>query len=431
MAMGYKIIIDDLSEGHFLSSIFKKKQNKKNLSCMTYNLLYFLNKILLSNYKLYSGCSEHIWRDIHQVYRFASKRKLVNITIDNELSNHLTIAELYKKILLFSLANPYHLSNNEMDVIWLHLDTWSQYAHLSLVTKHVIKKQFSFLIKPFSDQPPFSRFIHGSKKITELDLNEISSDSLWGISTEKLIKKINKRKNSPLISDYLHERLIRAWMGHNIRKNERNELIEPVVFAVGLSSISQFLSQIADIPNIIKLEGESDQKLQSTGSIDIFQQAFLVDESERGIRLKLSNLSDKPVSFGIGEIIAIKHFDDSLQLGYLRWMRENSDAEIEFGLESLTRFAEPVQITKESIYSDGIDLSNVIDCFVFQGDKTHHFKPILFTHNFINKFYNPKLENLFLIHKTGTVKIKLVQKISEALDYSLYLFEKEACIEEH
>ena len=425
MAKGYKIIIDDLSESSFLTAFI----TQKDLTNALYYVLYYLNSQLYSNYMLYSDCNENVWRDIHQVYRFAAKRNLTNKVPKNQLSAELTIDELYKKILLFSLANPYHLSTIEMESVWLYLNEWSQYTQVNLDTAQVLKKEYPFIIKPYSDQSPFSNHNYGnSEKITEFDLSEFTSDSIWGLETKKLVKDLSKKNKYPEISAYLIERLLRAWMGHNLRQLPRKELIEPVVIAVGASCISQFLSQIDIVPKILKIEDEQDQKLESTTSVYSFYQAYLIDESKQGIRLKLSHQSKKAISPNMSEIVAVKHADDSIQIGYLRWMKESPEGEVEFGIEHLSAMAEPVQLSKDSdipLHKENqTEQPTVLDSFVFPGGKEHQFKPILFTHTFIEKFYNSRTDPLILTHKTGSINIKLVQKVDEVLDYSLYLFEK-------
>ncbi len=440
MAKGHKIIIDDLSESHFFTPFFKQKEKQQDLTCALYSVIYYLNAQLYSNYMLYSCCSDNVWRDIHQVYRFASKRNLINKIINRQFLNEknaekleLTIDDLYKKVLLFSLANPYHLSVSEMELLWEALNLWSKYTEVNINTAKVLEREYPFIIKPYSDQAPFSNYNHhNSGKIADLDLPDFNSDSVWGLETKKLIAHLETKNHSTEASAYFFERLFRAWMGTNIRKLSRKELIEPVVIAIGVSCISQFLSQIDISPKILKLEEEKNNTLEPTSSVYSFYQAYLVDESPQGSRLKINHHSEKSIFPDMGEVIAIKHADDNVQIGYLRWMRETQEGNIELGIEHLSIMAEPVQLSKSSYTQqnkslagqDEIENSSVLDSFVFPGGKEHRYQPILFTHTFIEKFYNTRTDYLKLTHKTGSINIRLTQKVNEVLDYSLYLFEK-------
>ncbi len=421
LAKGYKIIIDDLSESSFFTSFI----TQKDLSSALYHVLYYLSRQLYSSYMLYSCCSENVWRDIHQVYRFASKRRLANKTIKHNLSDKLTIAQQYRKILLFSLANPYNFSLKEMEFLWSRLDDWAEFCSVNQNAAQVSKKDYPFLIKPYSDSAPFAnKNRQQGNNNTELELLDFVSNSVWGLETQKLLTFLGRQNESKEISPYLLERLLRAWTGDSMRSTPRKELIEPVVIAVGASCISQFLSQIDLAPKILKLAADQNHQFESTSSVYSFYQAYLIDESQKGIRLKLSHPVEKPIVPNIGEIIAIKHMDDSIQVGYLRWMRELSPGDVEFGIEHLSTMAEPVQLSKDADFTHPSGKTLLLDSFVFPGGKEYQFKPVLFTHTFIEKFHNSRADHLVLTHKTGSINIKLVQKVDEVLDYSLYLFEK-------
>ncbi|MCU7799380.1 MAG: hypothetical protein KZQ70_04345 [gamma proteobacterium symbiont of Lucinoma myriamae] len=426
MTTAYKIIIDDLSESSFFTSIIKQK----DLACALYHVLFYLSGQLYSNYTLYSASTENVWRDIHQVFHFASNRKLDNRKIDAKISPKLTILDLYKKVLLFSLANPYHLTILEMKTTWEHLDDWSGLSELNLNSIQVLAKKYPFLIQAYSDRAPFINSLNKmNTKTDELNFPSVSSTSVWGLNTKKLIKRLAKKNKYPdIISNYLIKRLSCSWSGNSDRLENRKELIEPVVIALGVSCISQFLSQIDIKPKILKLNASEIQKLELTPAMYSLYQAYLIDESKNGFRLKLSRHTKKAILPNIGEVIAIKHVDNGVHIGFLRWMRENTEAEIEFGIEYLSAMAEPVQLTKGSdkqfTSRHNPEKLNVLDSFVFPGGKEHNFKPILFTHTFVEKFYNIRNDHLVLHHKTGSINIKLIQKVDEVLGCSLYLFEK-------
>ncbi|MCU7937783.1 MAG: hypothetical protein KZQ64_04865 [gamma proteobacterium symbiont of Bathyaustriella thionipta] len=424
MATAYKIIIDDLSENRFLTSFM----NQKDLACALYHVLFYLTGQLYSNYTLYSACTENVWRDIHQLFHFSSKRKLSSKTIKGKVSQQQTIEALYKKILLFSLANPYHLSAHEMKQVWLLLDNYSSFADVVLDSEKVLKKDYPFIIMAYSDQAPL---IHSLKKpdihVPDINFPSVSS-SIWGLATKKLIKKVSKTNKFTDISNSLLKCLLRSWSGESLRAESRSEMIEPVVVALGVSCISQFLSQIDIKPKILRLDTKKSHKLKVTSSIYSLFQAYLIDESKSGFRVKLSQHAEKPITPNIGEVIAIKHIDNGIHIGYLRWMRENPEGEVEFGIEHLSTMAEPVQLTRDS---DTLSQSqhdteklDILDSFVFPGGEEFNFKPILFTHTFVEKFYNMRNDTLVLNHKTGSINIKLVQKVNEVLGCSLYLFEK-------
>jgi len=221
MATAYKIIIDDLSESSFFTSIIKQK----DLACALYHVLFYLSGQLYSNYTLYSACTENVWRDIHQVFRFASNRKLSNRKTDVKISSQLTILNLYKKILLFSLANPYHLTIQEMKITWEYLDDWSELSDLNLNCSKVLTRKYPFLIQAYSDQTPFINPLNKlDAKTDALNFPSVLSASVWGLDTKKLIKRLAKKNKYPvIISNYLLMRLSRSWSGNSNRVENRKE----------------------------------------------------------------------------------------------------------------------------------------------------------------------------------------------------------------
>jgi len=424
MATAYKIIVDDLSATSVLNFFIANK----DLSNALYHVMFYLQGQVYSNYLLYTACTDKLWRDIHQVYHFAEKRKQHKKKINaNEISEVATIAQLYKKILLFSLANPYQLTLTEMQSLWQYLTDLADFAQLELNSKKVLKGHYPFFIRPYSDQPPYSNFHQNNKPLSESNLlANVSANTIWGIETKKLLKRLTKKNTLKQASAFFVRRLSRNWASDNARIDSRIELIEPVVLAMGVTCISQFLTQIDIEPKILKLD--ESQQLQLTQPSYLLYQAYLIDESSNGFKLKLKAQSEKSILPSIGEVIAIKHFDESIHIGYLRWMKENRNADVEFGIEYLSAMAEAVQISKSKFKTQqkkaAPDVKNILDSFVFPGNKEQNYKPILFTHSFVENFYNIKEDTLSLTHKTGSIEIKLVEKIDQVLSYSLYLFEK-------
>ena len=425
MATAYKIIIDDLSEDSFLTSFI----NKKDLSYSLYHVLFYLNGQLYSNYMLYSVCTENVWRDIHQIYRFATTKKLTHKTIKTGISEQLSINELYKKILLFSLANPYHLTPQEKVFVWKSLDEWSQHASINFDTNEILKNNYTFIIHAYSDRAPFLNYKKKDDyEPDEVNISAVLSKSIWGIETEKLIKQLSTKNKYSGLSDYLAQRLSRNWQGNTKRIEHRKGLIEPVVITFRASCIAKLLSEIEAESNFFKFDNIEEDTLELTSVTCLQCKAYLIDESKSGFRLKLGHNTEESIIPDIGEVIALKHTDNGIHIGFLRWIRENSQGEIEFGVEHLCAMAEPVQLIKSSSDQSNINpyLENInkLDSFVFPGGNEYNNQPILFTSTFVEKFYRVRSDIIILKHKTGSINIKLVQKVNEVLGYSLYLFEK-------
>lgn len=435
MSTGYKIIIDELADEGFIHSIF----NQKYLILANYHALFYLNHKLFYNYLLYAEHHPNEWLDIHQLYFFSIKRHFESNSISNLSEPIKTIAGLYKKIVLFSLANPYHLSITEMLLLWNKLDEWSQYAEIAVPEKG----SSQFFIKPYSDTPPLN------KLQLSIQTEDFTSSQLWGIKLQSLISFLNDNSKLENISAYFRKRLLKVWSVDGTRQGTRQALIEPVELVMGVSNISHFLGNTnpeTEIHELYKAQfsrykesstnkGSSTNKESSTNkkpdhgqNLPVFR-ALQVDESELGCRVKIidGNQQFKPV---IDEVIAVKHQDGGIHVGYLRWIKENKQKEVEIGVEHLSSMAESVQLVlshhqdTDTAANNSLLHSRILDSFVFPGGKAQHFKPVLFTHSFIEKFADSGNHEFKLIHKTGSIDIKLTQKVDEILDYNLYLFDK-------
>ena len=418
MATGYKIIIDELADAGLLNAVLKHKI----LVLATYHALFYLNQKLFYNYMLYADHHADEWLDIHQIYYFAVKRHFAKTLIKHLPESIKTIDNLYKKILLFSLANPYHLSITEMALLWNSLNNWAQYAELLIPDKG--ESEVQFLLKPYSDTPPFNRLQ------LSMQTDEFASSQLWGIKLNHLVDYLRKQKNIENISEFFRKRLIQVWSTQKQREDERQSLIEPVDMVPGVSNISHFLGTVtldSEIQELYKSHLPADKNSHSEPAMPIFH-AFLLDESKGGCRLKLSTENTQQLQPRINEVMAIKHRDGVVHVGYLRWIRENRQQEIELGFEHLSAMAESAQvvITHHQDAAENTDVlqSRVLDSFVFPGGKAQHFKPVLFTHAFIERFAGSGSQDIKLIHKTGEINIKLSQKVDEVLDYNLYLFDR-------
>ena len=419
MTTGYKIIIDELADMGLLSSFLKQKV----LSLAIYFALYYSTLKLFYNYILYADHHVNDWLDLHQLYQFAGKRHCLNRSLKSSSESVNTIAEIYKKILLFALANPYHLSISEMILLWNKLDNWSHYTELKITEKNKLPDS-DFLVRPYSESPPFP------KQLLSLQREGYVSSLLWGFETRDLISFLNNNAPFQSVSNSFLKRLLKTWSAETKRQDERQAMIEPVDMVPGITNISHFLGNVTLETQIHELY---DKQISSTASehhdneIPIFS-AFLVDESRHGFRLKISQKNEHALQPRINEIMAVKHRDGSIHVGYLRWLMENRENEIVMGIEHLSSMAESVQLVLTSHQDTALnnDLLNtrILDSFVFPGGKAQHFRPILFTHSFIEKFAVSRNYVIKLIHKTGTINIQLIQKVDVVLDYNLYLFEK-------
>lgn len=126
MADGFKIIVaEQLQTGENIAGHDHLIENT------LYQALRYLSLILLDHYLIYAEQPTVTWGELNQLYAIAESKALHTKTIDIA-DEHAppTILEIYQRILLLALTNPYHLMQGEAARLYKHLANWANYARL-------------------------------------------------------------------------------------------------------------------------------------------------------------------------------------------------------------------------------------------------------------------------------------------------------------
>lgn len=124
ISYSYKIIVQDLLEEQVATST-----GTVQLPQAIYYAMSFLARQLVDAYALYTDEPAHIWLELNQLYLFAEKQQLHDIELHpvnaSDEPNPATIANTYRRIVLLSLANPYHLMQGEVVKMFKRLTDWA------------------------------------------------------------------------------------------------------------------------------------------------------------------------------------------------------------------------------------------------------------------------------------------------------------------
>jgi len=120
----YKIIVQDLLEDQVATST-----GSVQLPQAIYYAMSFLARQLVDAYALYSDEPRHIWQELNQLYLYAERQQLQDIELNpvnaTDEPKPATIANTYRRIVLLSLANPYHLMQGEAIKMFKRLIDWA------------------------------------------------------------------------------------------------------------------------------------------------------------------------------------------------------------------------------------------------------------------------------------------------------------------
>jgi hypothetical protein len=151
MANGYKCCLVDLVR----SSVLWGK--KSLLTTCTERALWYLGEVLLKSYLVYMPYPAGVWREIHELYRYAEQNKFtqepVDISIGSTQKKNRTIIENYLRILLLGVTNPYQLPQNECVYVNHMLIDWAKRARLERIIK-TDEEASRFNVDLSKDAPP-------------------------------------------------------------------------------------------------------------------------------------------------------------------------------------------------------------------------------------------------------------------------------------
>jgi len=128
-AIGHKIIVSDLVENRELLT-----QNKKALFFSIVKAMHYMSLGLIERFLVYQEPEKGTWLDFHKLFVISEQMAVLDITISGNAAHgeeSTSINELYKKILLLSLADMSRLMMGEAEAVYKLLAGWSRYTSLA------------------------------------------------------------------------------------------------------------------------------------------------------------------------------------------------------------------------------------------------------------------------------------------------------------
>ncbi|MBI2778298.1 MAG: hypothetical protein HYX62_00685 [Gammaproteobacteria bacterium] len=397
MANGYKVSLNNLIT-HQSSAFTAGKA-----LLLLHHAMQYLIDALLTSYQIYTPCPGIVWRDIHQLYRYTEQKHLHESAIHNTEGAaipHHSIGDLYKQALLLALANPYHLSQNEINTVVGMLGECASLSSLGHVSG-VANLTESFLIDLEKDEPtssPATQKNCFSKSCRVLDTSSLINHLRNTLSQQEA----QTSQKSPLPHDLLL-RLMSSWGTIPQRNFSRINKNSVLVVTVGLSAIHNAINAAPTSPNetrkgkasftsrpVAGLYGEEEswdeQKVEKDQQDiwNIFNQTTyfakqqetqpaplpaatlpfatyecaVVNESANGACLAWEG-NKKTAKFKIGELIGTRITNQgNLQewgVAVIRWMKNVKNSRMEFGIQMIAPIAEPVTLSRCGMGKGTID----------------------------------------------------------------------------
>lgn len=261
MSAGYKIVVvrssqsgGNIDDDELVQSIFLA--------------IHYLGEKILAAYLVYMPVEKNTWHELYQLYLFAEQHELIREAPEVQamgFPDKTTIGLVFKRIVMLSLANPYHLMEGDAVSVYRNLLDWGVYVSLTPL-KDTVSVEGKFYLDFAADSPP--GFASGHTNHTPangriLDVGRI----VEGIGG--LIKSISDKAddNSMSLKDRMNRdmlvRLQSVWGGRAEREFDRAPQSTMVTLVAGLTASHYLIGgEQAFQPE------KNEASLRKTGGID-------------------------------------------------------------------------------------------------------------------------------------------------------------------
>ena len=232
MSCGYKILISDASDSD-------NQIDDKTVVIAGNRAMQYMSELILRATQIYTEYPDGTWWDIHHIYTYMEARRLLDKQAKDEEAGHaITAEENYKRILLFSLARPHALRQNEAERLFNKLPTWCPKVRID--TNPIdLDSNFYFCAQPDTDRPP--------ARLAREEIGNINHPRL--IDTSELVNHLREHYEnissesdlSPLGEDQISQEtvntILASWNLQVKRRFSRADKSDKIRAIVGLKAI--------------------------------------------------------------------------------------------------------------------------------------------------------------------------------------------------
>ncbi len=374
MAQGYKLITSDL-----MAKNSRKENDQLLLRESIYLSIQYLARSVVESYLTYTSPQYDVWRELHQLYRYAEYEHIQNEPIDDPhpdyaLPIQFTIDLAYKRIVLLSLSAPYHLMQNEAEDIYYLVSAWTSVCEIAELEKKHISDQYGvdfatdmsprYIPENLEWEPVDGRIINISEVKARLN-NHTTKIVRYNVEDDGFINEETPRSLKERQQRDMLLRLTDAWHSTFTRATDREDRGARLRMALGLNACHFYCSnKAAFTPEMDELRLiSSGENKQTTVFANIYRDALHKDRlhekssypispwqqhniSHTGLAISCDdNCNDMNVK--VGEIVSYL-FESKTglrwKIGIVRWLHINSDNNIDMGIMNLSHSAVAIAV---------------------------------------------------------------------------------------
>ncbi len=471
MAIGFKTIIENQAAS---PSLFQKGM----LHASLFMALEYLSLTVVRCYQVYTEVPARLWKEINTIYRFALEGKLHQKACQMEgFSQEHNIEEIYKKISLLSIANPYQLRQQEIEVVFNGLQKYIAHCELELSNRFDNR----YVVDLNQHYPPMHQALakcRPSRFTFAFNLDSVVHELQQNLKDNRI--QTNHDVTIGGLSVRLIRHLLKSWGHLSSRNFARTPCDGHIKVSVGLAATFQILSDdgeevaqestLADyqgsLQNATIIEDSSTaamlekfgnqsfyneptgddvwaklyrpkQAVPETQEIDYANQfgktplnqqlhqyalveADILNISPGGYCISLEG--QPPANTQTGEVIGLveteANGDENWHIGVIRWIkRSKQQAGVQLGVQLIAPGAKPVQSQLKHGKTNGQVFQNALLLPELKGigqPATLVTNPVLFS---------PK-QKITIMDGEEVFEARLTKLVSSSQGYRQFYFEK-------
>jgi len=360
-AKGYKTLLNQYSN----DSVAGYLLHKQNRVLALHRLIYLLGQIQLLAYKHYQPVPKFLWGELHSMYFYGVRKRLVNTEVEgveSQLSESCTVMDLYKQTLLLSLAGPYRLLQGEVSEVYRALIHRGGCCVLTKLDQ-MDGVAAAFIVDYSRDEGPRYRNADqdaGVNKGCLLNTRELAANLASELDRRHV--ELGAVRPQGIDSDLPAELLAKMMLAWGIglkRVSSRTDRLGKMIMVDGLERIYELLGG-APIPtnrawcaaemavdDVVIKESLDQLEKEDSGTPKISPELassrnpeaiyIVLDESDSGYHL--STAGEHVGMIKVGELVGLKNVgeggDEAPHIGVIRWLKMHKPNLLDFGVELL------------------------------------------------------------------------------------------------
>jgi len=343
MAYGYKTIVLDIARS-------RKRRQLDDMRLSMARAIFYLEQTIFACAMFHQAPPVGVWQEIHAIYYYTRKLGMSDEPIKAPVLKgraSITISLVYRRAVLFGLADPFHQSVpmliRILDFLKEHVDSTQIESYSRPRTRHC-----QFIIDPHSDSPARA-YVKDTKQKPPRDALLLNTIDMTRRAHELLKRLESVREDDVELDNEFQNRIggillrevVHCWGLTAQREAERTtrnrqhvDLVsgmEKVIYVLNGESAFKPASMDHALrdpsANILAIPSAADT---ATGEFEPLA-GLAMDHAETGLRISIPYARAGIGTFQIGGIVATRCWDEPWTAGSIRWIR-CIDASIQMGI---------------------------------------------------------------------------------------------------